>query len=57
MDIVHSKTDGHDDISLTETIKYPPVKIICFGVIGVVKACVCKAEEPAFQKSVFLQNA
>lgn len=56
VDIVQSKTDGCDDIFL-RAIKNLPVKIICFGHTGVVKACVCREEEPVFQKSGILQIA
>lgn len=56
MDIVQSKTEGCDDIFL-RAIKNLPVKIICFGHTGVVKACVCREEEPVFQKFGILQIA
>jgi len=53
---VQGKTDGPDDVCL-RAIKNLPVKIICFDCTGAVKACVCKEEEPDFQKSGILQNA
>lgn len=52
VDIVQSKTVGHDDIFL-RAIKNLPVKIICFGHTGIVKLVFVERKSQFFRSLVF----